>query len=93
MPQPQMRFESGIPMAVAQASAIAPIRPLAQELPYASGAAIKRKNSIIGSSSQSNYVEEGRKERGGNILFLFVFCLFAFSKAAPMHMEIPRLGV
>ena len=39
----QMWLRSSVAMAVAQASAAAQIRPLAQELPYAPGAAIKRK--------------------------------------------------
>ena len=38
-----MWLRSGAAMAVAQAPAAAPIRPLAQELPYATGAVVKRK--------------------------------------------------
>ena len=38
-----MWLGSGVAMAVAQATAAAPIQPLAQELPYATGTAIKRK--------------------------------------------------
>ena len=39
----QKQFRSGIAVTVTQASAAALIRPLAQELPYANGAAVKRK--------------------------------------------------
>ena len=35
-----------VAMAVAQAAAATPIQPLAQELPYAAGAAIKKKKTI-----------------------------------------------
>ena len=38
----QMQLRSSVAMAVAKTSATAPIRPLAQELPYATGAVIKR---------------------------------------------------
>ena len=38
---------SGVAMAVAWAAAAALIQTLAQELPYASGVAIKKKNSLI----------------------------------------------
>ena len=39
----QMCLGSGVAMAVAQATATAPIQPPAQELPYATDAAIKKK--------------------------------------------------
>ena len=38
-----MCLRSGIAMAVAQAAAVAPVQPLAWELPYASNVALKRK--------------------------------------------------
>ena len=28
-----------------------------------------------------------------SLFFIFIFCLFAFSRATSRHMEIPRLGV
>ena len=39
----QMQLESGVAVAVAVAGKAAPIQPLAWELPYATGVAIKRK--------------------------------------------------
>ena len=41
-----MWLGSGVAMAVAQASAPAPIQPLAWELPYATGVALKRKKMM-----------------------------------------------
>ena len=38
-----MQFRSGVTMAVAWAAAATPIWPLAQELPYATGATVKKK--------------------------------------------------
>ena len=38
---------SGVAVAVVQASAVAPVQPLAQELPYAKGAAVKRKKKFV----------------------------------------------
>ena len=43
----QMRLRSGVALAVASAAVAALIRPLAQELPYATGVAIKRKKSKL----------------------------------------------
>ena len=42
----QMGLGYSVAMAVAQAAAATPIQPLAQELPYAAGAAIKKKKTI-----------------------------------------------
>ena len=41
-----MQLRSSVAEAVAEASAVTPIRPLAWKLPYAAGAAIKRKKKI-----------------------------------------------
>ena len=40
-----MQLRSSVSMAVAQATATAPIQPPARELPYATGPAIKRKQT------------------------------------------------
>ena len=41
-----MHFRSGVAVVVLQASAAALIRPQAQELPYATGVAVKRKKKM-----------------------------------------------
>ena len=41
----QMQLAPGVAVAVAKASAAAPIKPLAQELPYAAGTVIKKRRS------------------------------------------------
>ena len=38
-----MWLRSGVAVAVARPAAVAPIQPLAQELPYAAGVVLKRK--------------------------------------------------
>ena len=42
----QMRLGSSVAMAVVYASSAALIHPLAQELPYAAGAALRRKREV-----------------------------------------------
>ena len=52
-----MQFRSGVAVPVVQASATAPIQPLAWELPYATRTAIKRKNKIYTKTNKSEIVE------------------------------------
>ena len=55
-----MWLGSGIAVAVAQVTAAARIQPLAQELPYATGAALKRK----GKKRKEKKRKEKKKESG-----------------------------
>ena len=49
-----MRLKSGVAMAVAQTAAAAQIQPLAWELSYATGVAIKRKKKKAGQRKGQN---------------------------------------
>ena len=42
-----MQLDSSVAVAVAWTTAAAPIRPLIQELPYATGMAVKRKKKAV----------------------------------------------
>ena len=57
---------SSNPVAVAQASAAALIQPLAWELPYASGAAVKRgKNNFLLKEAHPGHSESSRSQAHG----------------------------
>ena len=64
-------------------AAVASIRPLAWELPYAVGVALKAKKR-----KKKKFIIEKRQI----LLFLFLF-LFCFLGPHPWHMDVPRLEV
>ena len=75
----------------ARPAAIAPIRPLAWELPYAMGTALKYKKLQQQKTSciPFKYVHKVKQY----FYFTFFFNLFCFLGLHPQHMEVPRLGV
>ena len=60
-------------------AAIAPIQPLAWELPYAAGADLKKDP------------KKDKYQYSENIFYLFF--VLPFLGPLPRHMEVPRLGV
>ena len=72
-----MWLGSGVALAVAYASAVAPIQPLAWEPPYSTGIAIKRKNKQETENQILNFIFRYLSQMLSIFFFLaFVFCLF-----------------
>ena len=68
-------------------AAAAPIRPLAWELPYASGAALKRQKEKEDEMSTDSGLPNSRSRAGWSLLCLAMLCsrLCRFSKAAQIR--------
>ena len=75
-------------------AAAAPIQPLAWELPYVAGMALKRKKIILCQIKvlRIKYETQNCIRTHKITLLGFYFILFCFLGPHPRHMEVPRLG-